>query len=66
MSHVPVKYLDKLNRLAGQLRILRYQIEDRDPNIGVLLEDIERRLDAIVMMVNRTGEEREKYLAQAL
>lgn len=61
----PVRYLDRLNTLERKLLVLRVSIEPTDPEVAQILAGIEQRLGDVLMAVNRTGAQRERYLESA-
>lgn len=64
-KHIPVRYLDRLNRLCNQLRILAYVIEDYDDEAFPLMQELDERLGSVLMMLNREGPEREVNMRRA-
>jgi hypothetical protein len=65
MSHVPVRYLDQLNRLSWRVRLLWQAIEEHDAEAAMRLQRIEEKLDHVAMAINRHGAAREEYLRAA-
>jgi hypothetical protein len=61
----PVRYLDRLNKLLGRLDLLSSDIKPTDAEASEILEDLTKRLRGVLMMINRKGSEREKFVAEA-
>lgn len=64
-THVPVRYLDRLNRLTDRFRGIRYAVEGMDMEAEMIMDDIGKQLNGLIMMINRDGDLRELYKQEA-
>jgi hypothetical protein len=59
--HTPVRYLDRLNIIERRIGNVRGSIENTDPEVAMLLRQVQTKLSRVMMMVNRQGKDRDQY-----
>ena len=63
-QHVPVRHIDRLNKLDRKLSVEAYRYEDIDPDVFRMVQDASRILSNAIMCINRTDSERVEYMSR--